>query len=289
MIVDCHTYVWERAEQLGRTAPAVTGRLRAAGVRNTVDTERHFQATEPVDKTIVLGFRSYYLDAHVPNDYLARYVRQHPDRLVGFAGVDPSRPREAVRATLEAHESLGLKGIVVCPAAQDYHPASTQAMKIYAEAERLRMPVLFDQGLLMTPSAKMEYARPYLLDEVAREFPNLKIVISQLGYPWVEETIVLLAKHPNVYGDISGLMQDFWNSYKVLLSAAQMNVIDKLLFGSNYPFTSAAACIEALYSMNRFCQGTNLPTIPREQLRRIVERDTLAVLDIAPPSEPAAA
>lgn len=290
MIVDCHTYVWERPEQLGRCASVLAGRLRAAGRKLPAETdaEHHYQASEPVDKTFVLGFRSHYLEANVPNDFLARYVRQHPDRLVGFAGVDPSRPKEAIRAAIEAHDSLGLKGLTVAPAAQDFHPTSTQAMRLYAEADRLRMPVIFDQVMLMTPSAKMEYARPALLDEVAREFPNLKIVISQLGYPWIEETLVLLAKHPNVYGDVSGLLQDFWQSYKALLGAVQTGVIDKLLFGSNFPFASAASCIEALYSMNRFCHGTNLPTIPREQLRRIVERDTLAALGIPGDGTPAA-
>lgn len=291
MIVDCHTYVWERPEQLGHAAAAVAGRLRAASRKPLeADAERHFQAARPVDKTFVLGLRSHYLDAHVPNDYVARYVRQHPDRLIGFAGVDPSRPQEAIRATVEAHGALNLKGIVVSPALQDFHPASTQAMRLYAEADRLRMPVIFDQGLLLTPAAKMEYARPFLLDEVAREFPGLKIVVSQLGYPWIDETLVLLGKHPNVYSDVSGLLQEFWPSYQALLTAVEMGVIDKLLFGSNFPFMSAAACIEALYSVNRFCHGTNLPTIPREQLRRIVERDSLAALGIAdepaPPTAP---
>jgi predicted TIM-barrel fold metal-dependent hydrolase len=58
-------------------------------------------------------------------------------------------------------------------------------------------------------------------------------------------------------------------------------VIDKLLFGSDFPYTDAADCIEALYSINQIAQGTNLPLIPREALRGIVERDTLALLGLA--------
>ena len=116
----------------------------------------------------------------------------------------------------------------------------------------------------------MEFARPYLIDEVAREFGDLKIVISQLGYPWTDETLVLLGKHSNVYADLSGLLQHPWHAYNTLLSAYQDGVIDKVLFGSNFPYTSAAECIEALYSFNQFCHGTNLPTVPREQLRQMV-------------------
>ncbi len=283
MIVDCHTHIWERPEQLGRCRQGIVTD-RALGPRRTspeADPQRHFAAAEPVDKCIVLGFRSHYLGADVPNDYIARYVRQHPDRLVGFAGVDPSRPGEAVRETLRAREELGMGGITISPAAQDFHPASTAAMRLYAEAARLRLPVLFDQNVLTAPGAKMEYARPSLLDEVAREFPDLKIVISQMGHPWVDEAVLLLAKHPHVYADVGGLLTNHWQAYNALLAAHHADVMDKLLFASNFPFTAAATCIETLYSINQFCHGTNLPTIPREQLRRIVERNTLELLGIA--------
>lgn len=276
MIVDCHTHVWEGPEQLGRCCPTGTSRRALPDA----DVHRHFVAAEPVDKSVVLGFRSHYLGANVPNDYVARYVRQHPERLVGFAGVDPSRPQEAVREISRAHDELGMRGITISPAAQDIHPASTAAMKLYAEATRLRMPIVFDGNGLAAPGAKMEFARPYLLDEVAREFPDLRLVISHLGHPWVEETIVLLGKHANVYADVGGLLHNHWQSYNALLAAHHADVMEKLLFASNFPFTSAAACIEALYSVNQFTHGTHLPTIPREQLRRIVERNTLELLGI---------
>jgi len=63
-------------------------------------------------------------------------------------------------------------------------------------------------------------------------------------------------------------------------------VMDKLLFGSDFPYRLPAECIEALYSINQLSHGTNLKTIPREQLRGIVERDTLSLLGIEPPAAP---
>ena len=65
------------------------------------------------------------------------------------------------------------------------------------------------------------------------------------------------------------------------MSVYQGGVIDKLLFGSDFPYTNATECIEALYSINRIAQGTNLPVVPREALRGIVERDTLGLLGLA--------
>ena len=234
----------------------------------------------------MLAFKSHHLDAEVPNEFVAAYVRQHADRLVGFAAVDPSCPSEAIDDLRRAYEKLGMQGVTVWPAAQDFHPASSGAMRIYAEACRLRTPVIFDLDVQASPTSRMEFARPYLLDEVAREFPGLSIVVSQLGHPWIEETLALLGKHDHVLADISGLLHHQWQAYNALVLAYQAGVMDKLLFGSNFPYTLPAVCIESLYSINHLCHGTNLPTIPREQLRRIVERDALEVLGIESRSAP---
>jgi predicted TIM-barrel fold metal-dependent hydrolase len=133
----------------------------------------------------------------------------------------------------------------------------------------------------MTEQSKLEFSRPYLFDDVARSFPNVRIVIAQLGQPWVDETIVMLGKHPNVFADVSGLLRRPWQAYNALVSAHQYQVIDKLLFGSDFPYTNATECIEALYSINQVAQGTNLPVVPREALRGIVERDTLGLLGLS--------
>jgi predicted TIM-barrel fold metal-dependent hydrolase len=104
-----------------------------------------------------------------------------------------------------------------------------------------------------------------------------------MGHPWTNEANMLLAKHENVYAEISGLLLHPWQAYQALLGAYQYGVMDKLLFGSGFPTRAASYCIEALYSINHIAVGTNLPTIPREQLRGIVERDALSLLGIAAP------
>lgn len=245
---------------------------------------RHLAAAEPVSATFVLGFKSRYLGADIPNEKISAYMRTHPGRLIGFAGIDLTFPRAAVAELRRTKSDLGLAGLALAPAAQDFHPSCGAAMQLYAEAAGLGLPVLFHTGIFTTASTILEYARPMLLDEVAREFPELRIVIAHMGYPWVHETIALLAKHANVYAEISGLLAQPWQAYQALLSASQMGVISKLLFGSGFPSGSAAQCIEELYGINHLCQGTNLPPIPREQLRGIVERDALAALRIPVPS-----
>ncbi len=282
MIVDCHTHVWESVEQLGRGTGlwGSMSREQHGASPPRASSSDHRRASEPVDKTFVLALKSAYLEADIPNDYVAHYVKKYPNELIGFASVDPNRPREAIDELKRVHDELGMSGVSIWPAAQDFHPASTSAMRVHAEATRLAMPVIFHQSVQASPVSKMEFARPYLVDEVAREFPDLKIVISQLGYPWMDETIVMLGKHRNVFADISGLLHHPWQSYTALISAYQAGVMDRLLFGSNFPFSTPAECIEALYSINQVAHGTNLPTIPREQLRRIVECDALSLLGL---------
>jgi len=281
MIVDCYTHTWESTDQLGRSAPARDHSPQAdfpdparAGIA------RHLAAAEPVDATIVLGFKSHYLGAEIPNAQVAAYVRDYPGRLIGFAGIDPSNPKEAIADLHHARTELAMAGLAVAPAAQDFHPSNSQAMRVYAEAADCGMPILFHAGVHVTAATKLEYAQPVLLDEVAREFPSLKIVIAHLGHPWVNETLVLLAKHGNVFAEISGLLRQPWEAYQALLSAYQCGIANKILFGSGFPHTAASHCIEALYSINHLCQGTNLPPIPREHLRGIVERNALALLGI---------
>ena len=119
-----------------------------------------------------------------------------------------------------------------------------------------------------------------MLDEVARTFPKLRMLIAQLGQPWVDETICLLGKHPFVYADVSGMLSRPWQAYNALVNCYQASVTDKLLFGSDFPYTNAEECIESLYSINQFAQGTNMPVVPREALRGIVERDAVALLGL---------
>jgi uncharacterized protein len=292
MIVDCHTHIWQSPDQLGqldlgespRSTRARTPRLSPAGRTlwrsiPAADPDHHWAQSGAVDKSFVLAFKSRYLRAEIPNRFVADYCQRNPEKLIAFAGIDPSE-RTAVEELRIAHEDLRMRGVTMSPASQDFHPTDSSAMRVYAEAERLGMPILFHPGGQFTEHSKLEFARPYLLDEVARSFPKLRIVIAQMGNPWVDETICMLGKHPHVYADVSGMLGRQWQAYNALVSANQYGVIDKLLFGSDFPYTSAIDCIESLYSLNQIAQGTNLPVVPREALRGIVERDTISLLGL---------
>ena len=284
MIVDCHTYIWESDEQLGRAllSPRTGSGDSDDGGGVSASPREHLRASHDVDASLVLGFTSRLLNAEVPNTYVAEYVNAHPDKMIGFAGVDATD--ENVADHIEEARDLGMKGLTLSPASQNFHPADTRAMRVYEKAPRYGMPVFVQEGIHFPAGGHLEFANPIHFDEPAREFSDLKIVIAHMGYPWIDQTLCLVGKHANVFADISGIVTMTWRAYTSLLTAYEYRVIDRLLFGSNFPFTSPTDSIKTLYRVNQIAHDASLPTIPRELLRGIIERDTLTLLGLRPVS-----
>jgi predicted TIM-barrel fold metal-dependent hydrolase len=101
-----------------------------------------------------------------------------------------------------------------------------------------------------------------------------------MGFPWMDQTIAMLAKHPNVFADVAGLSSKPWQAYRSLALAYEYGVISKLLFASDFPNRTVKVAAEAIYNLNKITLGSVLPAIPREQLRGIVERDSLRLLGL---------
>jgi predicted TIM-barrel fold metal-dependent hydrolase len=153
-------------------------------------------------------------------------------------------------------------------------------MEVYEAAARHRLPAVIDIGPNLCSSVKLQYARPGLLDEVARSIPGLRMVITQMGYPWLDETLAILQNHGNVFADVGPLLRRPWIAYDALRRAWEMGVMDQLLFGSDFPFMSATDAVEAVFNINRLVAETGLPKIPRTALEQLVERDAIGLLQI---------
>jgi predicted TIM-barrel fold metal-dependent hydrolase len=178
-------------------------------------------------------------------------------------------------------DKLGLKGVVLYCSAYGFHPLHTKAMRFYELAQELGLPVFFHNGgHTLEANAVLEYAQPYLLDEIAKEFKSLKIVIGSMGRPFVEQTMSMVSKHENVYADLTIKPNNVWQTYNMVVSAYEHGIMDKLLFGSGFPSFNAGQCIETLLGFNMLLADTNLPTVPRGNIRNIIERDTLKLLGI---------
>ena len=132
------------------------------------------------------------------NQHLGEIVRGHPDRLVGFAVLDPL-DSEAVRDLQIAVQELGLRGLKLVPSG--WYPYDESAHRIYECASRFRIPILFHSGIFIDGRSG-RFCRPVFF-EALREHPSLKVTLAHLGWPWCDE-----ANAVGVIDLINGLRPD---------------------------------------------------------------------------------
>jgi predicted TIM-barrel fold metal-dependent hydrolase len=279
VLVDCHTHLFSYpghlSDQFVREANA---RSRGHPLDLNVPPERHWPAMSAVDKAIVFGIRAFHSGLWTPNEYVAEYAACHPEKIVGFGAVDPGV--DDIEKTLEGIVRLGLRGIKLGPIYQNIDPCDARMMAVYAFAEAHGLPVMIHQGATFVRTAPLKYALPVLLEEVALRFPELRMVIAHLGHPWIAETLVLIRKHPHLYSDISALHYRPWQFYNALVAAKEYGVLDKLLFGSDFPFTTAEASLDGLRNINAVAQGAGLPRIEPQEIERLIHAPALACLGL---------
>jgi predicted TIM-barrel fold metal-dependent hydrolase len=119
------------------------------------------------------------------------------------------------------------------------------------------------------------------VDPVAARFPEVKIIMAHLGHPYEGECVVTARKHPNVFADISALHYRPWQLYQSLMLVQEYGVWDKVLFGTDYPFTTVDATLDGLRGLNRMLEGTALPRLNEAEIESLIHRDSLKLLGIA--------
>ena len=273
-MIDCHTHPLGLQEYPEYRFFEETGRIRDGAL------DGFFQAISDVDRAIVLAFWAPKSGIRVSNRFTAAVVDAAPEKLVGFACVHPYEEHAAER--LEAAISgYGLKGIKLAPIYQHFDPAAERVWPLYECIQHLGLPIMWHQGAsFMVPEGPFEHAYPARLDKVAREFPEIPMVVAHFGYPWSHEVVALLRKHEHLYTDVSVLAQRPWFLYNALVQAMEYGALHKVLLGSDYPAYTARETAAALRSVNDLTRGTGLPRIPEDEIERIINQDSLKLLGI---------
>jgi len=280
MIIDVHSHAWRYPEHFTDDFRPQARRARA-GVE--VDLSVRFDeyqqtASEPV-RTIVFGGKARLSGLWVDDRYVADYVAAHPDKLIGFLSLDPTQPgwEDELRF---GHQELKLRGIKLMPMYAGFRPDEPRLDALWGYAERHRLPVLLHTGTTFISQALLEYTLPRHLDPVATRFPEMPIIMAHLGHPYEGECIVTARKHPHVYADISALHYRPWQFYNSLMLAQEYGIWDKILFGTDYPFTNVDATLAGLRSLNQMVAATSLPWLNDESIERMIYRDTLKLLGL---------
>jgi uncharacterized protein len=163
---------------------------------------------------------------------LAEAVAAHSGRFIGAVGVDPKLGYTAARHVRIAVEQYGMRAIRVLPMWTGIAIDDPLAYPLYTAACDLGVPVCINVGT-PGPMKPARLQRTILVDEVALCFPDLPIVMSHVGDPWVDETISMLVKHPNVFLMTAGFAPKHLPAQLVRLMDSRGR--DKVMWASYFP------------------------------------------------------
>ena len=170
------------------------------------------------------------------NEFVAGYVKADPRRLIPCGSLHP-RHTSNVLADVEQIVRLGIRLIKIHPPHQllypnDYQHGVKELEIIYRAAEANEIPVMFHTGTSIFPGARNKYGDPIYIDDVAVDFPRMKILLAHGGRPlWMNTSFFLVRRHPNVYLDISGIPPKALLKYFPRLE----EIAAKTLFGTDWP------------------------------------------------------
>ena len=170
------------------------------------------------------------------NQFVANYVKEDPKRLIPCGSVHPRHTKD-VQRDMDEIVRMGIRMIKIHPPHQllypnDYLNGMKELEVIYRVAEANGIPVMIHTGTSIFPGARNKYGNPMYVDDVAVDFPQLKILLAHGGRPlWMAEAFFLVRRHPNVFLDISGIPP------KTLLKSFPRleEIAHKTLFGTDWP------------------------------------------------------
>lgn len=280
MLVDVHSHFWEYPKHFSDDFRTQASRARGdVEVDLTVRWEDYAATAEGCDKTIVFGGKAKLSGLWVPDHEIAAYVATHPDRLIGFLSVDPTQPGWQDEL-IEGHQDLKLKGIKLLSMYAGFKPNDRSLDYLWEYATKHALPVLLHTGTTFVAQAPLECTLPRLLDDVATRFPHVKMILAHLSHPYEGECAVTIRKHPNVYADCSALHYRPFQLYHSLMLVQEYGVWNKVLFGTDYPFTTVKASIDGMRALNHMLEGTNLPRLNMDKMEQMFYRDSLSILGI---------
>lgn len=280
MVVDVHSHYFRYPDHFSESFVDQAKRARnGLEVDLTVRWEEYCAGATHAGHTIVFGGKARLAGLWVPDHEVAVYAAAHSDRVTAFLSLDPTQPgwREEL---VEGHQNLGMKGIKLLPMYAGFMPNAPELDDLWTYATKNGLPVLLHTGTTFIDRAPLACTVPRLIDEVALRFPDVKIVMAHLSHPYEGECVAVIRKHRNVYADCSALHYRPFQLYHSLMLVQEYGVWEKLIFGSDYPFTTVDASLSGMRALNDMLEGTKLPRLDVDAMELMFHRETLKILDI---------
>jgi predicted TIM-barrel fold metal-dependent hydrolase len=274
-----HSHCFDAAQHLSAETIRESDIARGFPLDLTTRIETFLEEMAPFDKVVVFGLKARRSGYWVPDAFVAEFVARAPAKLIGFAACDPTQP-EYVDELRYGIETLRLRGLKMGPMYAGFDPRDNRCAPVYHYCQENGIPILFHSGTTFNRVAPLGLTRPWLWDEVAIAYPELRMVLAHVGHPFSEECLVVIRKHPHVYADVSALYYRPWQFYNTLVAAQEYRVTHKLLFGTDFPFAATRDSIDGLRNVNHVA-APPMPRVSSQVVEEILARDALSLLGIA--------
>ena len=176
----------------------------------------------------------------VPNEEVAEVARANSDVLIPFASVDPHKGKLGVREARRLIAEHGVRGFKFHPNTQAFWPNDRAFYPLYEAIAEAGLIALFHSGTTGIGAGmpggggvRLKYSNPMCVDDVAADFPELRIILAHPSFPWQDEALAVAVHKPNVYIDLSGWSPKYFPPN--LIQYTNTLLKDKMLFGSDFP------------------------------------------------------
>ncbi|MEM8816449.1 MAG: amidohydrolase family protein [Pseudomonadota bacterium] len=224
---------------------------------NGVDEEAYLDLMDDagIEKSLLIAVRAGDIrmqgSFEVPYEDVAEVCRRYPDRYYGLAGIDPFRGMRQLAELEHAVKELGFVGAHLYPHWMELAPDHRKYYPVYAKCCELGIPIMMQVGQNLVYSRERRLpsvGRPICLDQVAIDFPELKLIGIHIGVPWTQEMIAMAWKHDNVFIGTDAYAPKHWPQEFV----HYMNTYgrEKVLFGTDWPVIHPQRAIDEIAALD---------------------------------------
>jgi uncharacterized protein len=225
----------------------------------------------PVDDELTTG------QPRLENEDVLEAAAAHPDVLIPFASIDPRRGAEGVAEARDLVSSGLVKGFKFHPNLQQFHPNDRSVYPLYEVLAEARSIALFHTGhsgigtgLPGGGGIRLKYGNPMDIDDVAVDFPELRIVLAHPSFPWQDEALSVAMHKTQVSIDLSGWSPKYFPPQLVRYAGSMLR--NRVLFGTDYP----------LLTPDRWLADFETLDIPDEVRPLILRENAIRLLDLEP-------
>jgi len=264
LIIDCHTHINNYHNDHQASIDECIGKLQLEMRRNRIDA--------------AMVLTSYKVTPGRPSTYDAVAATKNLKNIFIVAGISylSHDDRELTRLRPYLQEG-SVRGLKLYPGYEPFYPSDPKIKGVFELAEEFDVPVMIHSGDTYDPMGRVRYSHPLHVDDVAVEYPRVKIVICHIGNPWIRDCMEVVYKNKNVYTDISGLvLGDFNDRFEAFMRKQLQEMLlygvepDKVLYGTDWPISSMESYLEFMDEL----------TIPEKEKKKILFENSAALFKI---------